>query len=67
MKNLSGDPWRTLLPVTKLSAHNRLFLEGSSIKNGGVISHVRLTMAPDGGISRLRLWGHKQITEISKF
>ena len=27
------------------------------IANGGPFSHVRLTIFPDGGVSRLRLWG----------
>ena len=58
MKIHEGEPWREILPSTKLSAHKRLFLEGSEIKDIGVVSHVRLTIAPDGGISRLRLWGH---------
>ena len=60
MKIHEGEPWREILPSTKLSAHNRLFLEGPEIKECGVVSHVRLTIAPDGGISRLRLWGHKE-------
>lgn len=25
----------------------------------GVVTHIRLTIVPDGGVSRLRAWGHK--------
>ena len=59
MKIHKGEPWREVLPSTKLSAHRRLSLVGSDIKDCGFVSHVRLTIAPDGGISRLRVWGHK--------
>lgn len=51
--------WKTLLPVTKLKAHNQHFIEESGLNNVGVVSHVRLTIAPDGGISRFRIWGSK--------
>jgi allantoicase len=48
--------WTTILPQTKLSAdHEHLFEE--EIKNKGPFTHVRLSIFPDGGISRLRLWG----------
>jgi len=48
-------PWKTLLPSTKLSPHKRhLFC---NLKDCGVISHVRLTIYPDGGVSRMRCWG----------
>lgn len=58
--------WKTLLSPTKLKAHNRLFLGSSAINNVGVVSHVRLTMAPDGGISRMRLWGTKANPHLAK-
>ncbi|KAK3094641.1 hypothetical protein FSP39_004317 [Pinctada imbricata] len=58
LRTFDGPPWRTLLPVKKLSAHKQHIYGRNSITNCGVISHVRLTMAPDGGISRMRLWGH---------
>lgn len=60
LSGTSGDPvaigWTTILPQTKLSAdHEHLFEE--QIKNKGPFTHVRLSIFPDGGISRLRLWG----------
>lgn len=48
--------WTTILPQSKLSAdHEHLFED--EIQNKGPFTHVRLTILPDGGISRLRLWG----------
>ena len=48
--------WAEILPKTKLQAHTRHFFEQelSSIDN---CTHVRLNIYPDGGVSRLRVWG----------
>jgi allantoicase len=48
--------WITILPKQKLSADTEHEYE-SEIENSGKYSHVRLTIFPDGGISRLRLFG----------
>ncbi|UPT70111.1 MAG: allantoicase [Flavobacterium sp. JAD_PAG50586_2] len=51
----NGD-WKTLLPQQKLSADN----EHEFVKEINAhepITHVRLNIFPDGGISRLRLFG----------
>lgn len=48
--------WVPVLPQTKLSAHKRHFFSREIAKHGPV-THVRLSMYPDGGISRLRLLG----------
>jgi allantoicase len=48
--------WKTLLPEQKLSADN-IHKFSNEIKKIGAISHVRLNIIPDGGISRLRLFG----------
>ncbi|WP_310558374.1 allantoicase [Flavobacterium sp.] len=48
--------WQTLLPQQKLSAdHEHEFI--SEINKGTAITHVRLNIFPDGGISRLRIFG----------
>lgn len=56
--NLETDAvaWTTLLPQTKLDAHCEHLYENEII-NKGPFTHVRLTIFPDGGVSRLRLWG----------
>ena len=51
--------WKCLLPAQKMAAHKRQFYRGDQVRHGGVISHVRVTMAPDGGISRVRLLGYR--------
>jgi len=48
--------WPTLLPETKLAAdHQHEF--SSEVVAHQPITHVRLNLHPDGGVSRLRLWG----------
>ena len=48
--------WTTLLPQSKLSAdHEHLFED--EVMNKKPFTHVRLSIFPDGGVSRLRLWG----------
>jgi len=49
-------PWQIILPQTKLQADTRHFFERelSPIEN---CTHLRLNIYPDGGVSRLRVWG----------
>ena len=51
-----GIEWREILPRTKLQAHTRHHFE-DAIRDGGPFTHVRLNIYPDGGVSRLRLFG----------
>ncbi len=46
--------WTTILPQTKLSADNEHNFESGSKEP---YSHVRLSIFPDGGVSRMRLLG----------
>jgi allantoicase len=48
--------WKEILPRTKLQAHTRHFFE-EELTSRGPFSHVRLNIYPDGGVSRLRLFG----------
>lgn len=48
--------WKELLPQTKLHPHARHFFS-NQLKKTGKTTHVRLNIYPDGGISRLRVWG----------
>ncbi|XP_030054766.1 putative inactive allantoicase [Microcaecilia unicolor] len=60
--NIKPDlKWKLLLPVTKLKPHKRHFFESNSIKLQEVITHVRFTIVPDGGVSRLRLWSFPRL------
>ena len=48
--------WKNVLPRTKLQAHTRHFFE-KEILNAGQVSHLRFNIFPDGGVSRLRVYG----------
>jgi allantoicase len=48
--------WQSLLAETKLTMDKQHFFE-SELETIGVLSHVRVSIYPDGGISRLRLHG----------
>ncbi len=48
--------WSEILPKTKLSADTRHFFE-KELCAIGKCSHIRLNIYPDGGVSRLRMWG----------
>lgn len=50
-------PWFPLLAETKLQAHTQHVFEQSSLLSRQPLSHVRLNIYPDGGVSRLRLFG----------
>lgn len=52
--------WHTLLSRTPLQAHHRHFYEAAELQAHAPITHVRLSIYPDGGVSRLRLWGRPQ-------
>ncbi len=52
---LSGNvQWTEILSRTKLSAHNEHSFKPENIMPA---THVRMYIYPDGGVSRLRLWG----------
>jgi allantoicase len=55
-EDLAAAQWREILPKIKLEAHtqHRFERELSRVDN---CTHVRLNIYPDGGVSRLRLWG----------
>ncbi len=48
--------WLELLPRTKLRPHHRHFFT-KQLRRAGPVSHLRLNIFPDGGISRLRAYG----------
>lgn len=48
--------WKELLPQSKLSAHTCHVYEKELLEKGP-FTHVRLNIFPDGGVSRLRLFG----------
>jgi allantoicase len=57
-----SDQWRTLLPESKLAMDQQHFFE-SELQAVGSLTHARLSIYPDGGISRLRLFGRASRSE----
>ena len=51
---ISSEDWQTLLPETPLGPDARQFFGQLPPLTA---THVRLNVFPDGGVSRLRLWG----------
>ena len=52
----SSVEWTTVLPRTKLQAHTRHYF-AQELNDAGVVSHLRFNIFPDGGVSRLRVYG----------
>jgi allantoicase len=50
-----SERWRTMLPETKLKMDQQHYFE--ALEALGAVSHVRMSIYPDGGVSRLRLFG----------
>jgi allantoicase len=55
-ENPAAIVWQKLLPNTKLQAHTR-HVWVDEINDCGTVTHVRFNIFPDGGVSRLRLYG----------
>jgi allantoicase len=49
-----GEEYAELLPRTKLMAHTR-HLFRDELRNAGPVTHLRLNVYPDGGVSRMRV------------
>ena len=49
--------WTTILPQTKLQADHEHYFESELLNTDKPFTHARLTIFPDGGVSRMRLWG----------
>ncbi len=54
-----AEGWDELMPPQKLEADRQHFFEGDAIRALGAVSHVRLNIFPDGGVSRLRIFGRR--------
>ncbi|WP_114813258.1 allantoicase [Paraburkholderia kururiensis] len=49
--------WPVLLPEMPLQMDHVHTFEADQLASLGVVTHVRFNIYPDGGVSRLRLWG----------
>jgi allantoicase len=52
---IASTAWQNALPESKLQAHTRHFF--SELATRAPATHLRLNIIPDGGVSRLRVWG----------
>ena len=53
---IDSDRWSTLLPESKLQMDQQHYFE-TELVDIGPVSHVRMSIYPDGGVSRLRVYG----------
>jgi allantoicase len=51
----ASQEWQQLLPRTKLQANHKSAL--NHLQDMGPVTHVRFNIYPDGGVSRLRIFG----------
>ena len=51
--------WPVLLGEQKLGPDAIHRFDGAQLADLGPVSHIRLNIVPDGGISRLRIWGRR--------
>ena len=56
LNSIVDTNWTPVLPQTKLQADKRHYFE-KEIVSRGPFTHLRLNIFPDGGVSRLRVWG----------
>ena len=54
--SLDGNEWFEILPRAKMQAHTRHFFVDELARRGPV-AQLRLNVFPDGGVSRMRVWG----------
>ncbi|MDX1499721.1 MAG: allantoicase, partial [Woeseiaceae bacterium] len=55
----AGTDWQTLLPEANLEA-DREHEFTDALRDVGIVSHLRMAIYPDGGVSRLRVFGRPQ-------
>jgi allantoicase len=53
----NGEGWVRWLDPVPLTAHRRHFFR--EFRADGLVTHLRLSIYPDGGVSRLRVWGER--------
>ena len=59
-----SECWQTLLPESKLAMDKQHFFE-TELVDLGPVSHVRMSIYPDGGVSRMRIFGRVAASEGS--
>jgi allantoicase len=57
----SRSDWKVIVPETKLQAH-MIHEFSSGLQQVGPVTHIRMKIFPDGGVSRLRVFGNPDLT-----
>lgn len=55
--------WVSLLPETKLQADREHRFQRSLLNTDQWVTHIRLSIYPDGGVSRLRVYGYPKLED----
>ena len=58
----SDIPWQLLIPRTPLLAHTEHVFQSEIADTQSRFTHVRLNIFPDGGVSRMRVWGYPELS-----
>lgn len=58
--------WQTIIPQTKLYAHREHVFVDDIVSQNNTYTHVRLSIYPDGGISRMRVFEHTDSQKVTK-
>jgi allantoicase len=56
--------WQPLIPRTTLLAHTEHVFQKEILDNKSLFTHVRLNIYPDGGVSRMRVWGFPHLESL---
>jgi len=56
-----NSKWEEIIPRTKMTAHKEHFFKLDESKREKPFNHVRLNVFPDGGVSRLKVFGKRVI------
>lgn len=64
LSTLTGDhlTWQTLISRNQLAASEERMYR-SEVASIGPITHIKLRIYPDGGVSRLRVYGHRSTSD----
>jgi allantoicase len=62
--NAESESWREVLARARLQAHSRHLFSGGDLSDTGQARFARFNIFPDGGVSRLRLYG--RLTETGR-
>lgn len=62
--NAGSQNWLEVLSRTKLKANHRHVFTG--LRHSSAVTHVRFQIYPDGGVSRLRIFGRAEGTESAE-